>query len=110
MRVFSDSIAGLLKSDCDDEEGDLRCTERLCLEFFPTEESDCVDRLIPTAIGQHMGIESRISRLEVVSRPPLVSLTTTMTVPHTPSPTTARDQRAGLARTSRTPLWTAARS
>jgi hypothetical protein len=29
MRVFSDGIAGLLKSDCDDEKGDLRCTKRL---------------------------------------------------------------------------------
>lgn len=65
MRAFSGGIAGLLESD---DDGDRRRTKSLCLEFFPTEDSSCVDRLIPTAVG-NWGVED----LEVVVRPPLVN-------------------------------------
>jgi hypothetical protein len=59
MRAFADGVAGLLDGD------DRRRAKSLRLEFFPTEESACVDRLIPTAIAD-WGVED----LEVVVRPP----------------------------------------
>ncbi|RLM75490.1 hypothetical protein C2845_PM15G05320 [Panicum miliaceum] len=68
MRAFSGGFEGLLEAGGGGDV-DRRRAKSLRLEFFPTEESGCVDRLIPTAIGA-WGVED----LEVVARPPHLNL------------------------------------
>ncbi|CAL5032678.1 unnamed protein product [Urochloa decumbens] len=70
MRAFADGVAGLLDAtDGSDDGDDRRRAKRLRLEFFPTEESGCVGRLIPAAVGA-WGVED----LELAARPPHLDL------------------------------------
>ncbi|OEL13103.1 hypothetical protein BAE44_0025878 [Dichanthelium oligosanthes] len=70
MRAFADGVVGLLEAGGGGEgDGERRRAKSLCLEFFATEESGCVDRLISTAVGA-WGVED----LEVVARPPHLNL------------------------------------
>nr|CAB3484240.1 unnamed protein product [Digitaria exilis] len=73
MRAFADGVTGLLMESPaagDGEEDDhRRQAKNLRLEFFPTEEASCVDRLIPTALAT-WGVE----HLELVARPPHLDL------------------------------------
>ncbi|CAN6234719.1 unnamed protein product [Urochloa humidicola] len=73
MRAFADGVAGLLLTDKSEADGGgddhRRRAKSLRLEFFPTEDSACVDRLIPTAVAA-WGVED----LELVARPPHLDL------------------------------------
>ncbi|CAN6270522.1 unnamed protein product [Urochloa humidicola] len=69
MRAFADGVAGLMEAADGAGDDDRRRAKSLRLEFFPTEDSSCVDRLIPAAVGA-WGVEG----LDLAARPPHLDL------------------------------------